>query len=151
METLAAIGLASNILNFVDTGFKLVQQCREISMSADGSTEAHARLEQQAHDLIRTIQALEDANHSAQPTGNLTTAERNVQNTAKTCLGHSKELVELLQDMKIDSSKRGGSAGVMKYLVSFDWRRKRKQVEQLGNQLVYLRQSLQNDFGTLLM
>lgn len=42
MEALAAIGLASNVVGFIELGFKVVEKAKDIHQSDVGSTEEDA-------------------------------------------------------------------------------------------------------------
>lgn len=52
METVAAVGLASNILSFVDFGVKVVSKGHRIYRSNDGSLEENNDLEAVTNDLL---------------------------------------------------------------------------------------------------
>lgn len=67
MEPLAALGLASNIVQIVDFSGRIISRSKEIYRSADGKLAAHIALEQAAkslrllsHDLIEDIPLPDD-------------------------------------------------------------------------------------------
>lgn len=51
MDPLTALGLASNIVQFVDFASKLISQSHEIYQSADGALEDNVALEHVAKNL----------------------------------------------------------------------------------------------------
>lgn len=52
METLAAVSLAGNIVNFLDFGLKIVSKGREIYHANDGALSEHNDLEAVTRDLL---------------------------------------------------------------------------------------------------
>ena len=63
IETLAAVGLASNIISFIDFGTKLFSRSRKIYNSADGAIDEHASLSIISSDLQKLSASLEIPPH----------------------------------------------------------------------------------------
>lgn len=93
MEVLAALGLAGNIMQFIDFGIKSAKSVRELYKSVDGSLQKLAELEKEA-----IIQAgLFDSKDVPRD-------ERLAQSVAF-CCSTSNELVELLRSLRVDPQK----------------------------------------------
>ena len=102
MTTLAAIGLASNVLQFIQLGTKLAMEARELYKSASGSTASNARLEADTELLKALITHMKTPVPSA---ASATKAEQQLLDCAKSCDEVADELLSLLQASKVKRAK----------------------------------------------
>ena len=65
MDPLTALGLAANIVQFVDFTSKLISQSHEIYRSADGALEDHVALENVANNLSKLSDELKKEREEA--------------------------------------------------------------------------------------
>ena len=94
MATLAALGLAGNIIQFIDFGIKSVKSVREIYKSVDGSLRSLSELEKEA-----IIQA--GLFHSK----DLPNVDHQFTELVAFCRSTSNELVELLRGLQVNPQK----------------------------------------------
>lgn len=57
-ETLAALGLASNVLQFVECGFRMIKTAKDLKSSSDGATKLNREVELLARNLNDTMKAI---------------------------------------------------------------------------------------------
>lgn len=95
MDPIAAVGLASGILTFIDAGTKLIKTAYAINNSLDGVLEDNRHRE----DVAGTVQ---DAASRLEITGilALTKEQQSLTDLAKKCKAISEDLVHLLEDIK---------------------------------------------------
>jgi len=92
LETLSAIALAGNVLQFLEFGQKLLSQAREIHKSADGLTAEVADIKQVAAGLSDLSAAL------IIPSGaNLGFMEESIRESAQKCREIADELLRCLR------------------------------------------------------
>jgi len=122
MDPLTALGLASNIVQFVDFASKLISQSHEIYQSADGALEDNLALEHVAKNLSRLggelkskradiktgREALAREREWAKKDGRVisspekvTAAGKQLQQLSKECSAVSNELLQELEKLKI--------------------------------------------------
>ncbi|KAF6831912.1 hypothetical protein CMUS01_07150 [Colletotrichum musicola] len=103
MDPLSAVGFASSILTFVEFSFKIISGTLEIVRSGNTAENAHVSIF--INDLHRITKNLRQS--SASPNGS-THHEDGLDSLASECLAISKELIALLQKLKIKAgdSKR---------------------------------------------
>jgi hypothetical protein len=106
MAELVALGLASNVVQFVDFGIKLFSESREIYKSAHGFGGSDLELEVVATDLHRlTANLIPSADPSAN-TNALSKEEIELQKLAALCHKLADELLALLDDLKVKGLNR---------------------------------------------
>jgi len=120
MDPFSAIGLAGNILAFIDFGFKTLAVAREVYGSPAGQTAGHAEIEllaSQARDLMADLKL-------RKPTSEMGPDELRLQQVAAECGRISDELLLLLSKLKAarPGSKRDSLGAV--------WRNIRKKDEK---------------------
>jgi hypothetical protein len=95
MDPIAAVGLASGILTFVDAGTKLIKTAYAIHNSLDGILDDNRHRE----GIAGTVQ---DAASRLEITGNapLTKEQQSLADLAKRCKAISKDLIQLLDNTK---------------------------------------------------
>lgn len=67
LEALAALGLASNILQFIDFSYKLVSGANEIANSATGTSAQHETFETVSQSLIQLVDNIDATSPSQMP------------------------------------------------------------------------------------
>ena len=109
-EALAAFGLASNILQFVDFGIKLVSYVSGLYASAEGASKENAIFEKIALDIKRTTRNLASiaANH-----------DEALEDLVKTCNRLARDLLAILDTLKIDTKKNRQMETMRKTLKNF--------------------------------
>ena len=122
MDPLTALGLASNIVQFVDFASKLISQSHEIYRSADGALEDNVALEHVAKNLSKLGNELKskradittgrkalawggewarkDGSVISEPE-KVTAAGKQLQQLSKDCSAVSNELLQELEKLKI--------------------------------------------------
>src|SRR5437016_14526141 len=93
-EGLVAVGLAGNVLQFIDFGTRLCARIREYSSAAGGAPKKIESLAQRLSLVLRTLEGLGESG--------LMTVELE-QTTMKSCIAQAKELNSLLDNFEIDS------------------------------------------------
>ena len=102
MDPLSALSLASNVIQFVDFGARLVSGSREIYASADGSSSGNSQLEILTKDLTQVCSEL------VQPEAYIdqrdaSQAERALVPLCRSCRQLGGELLSILQSLKVKS------------------------------------------------
>ena len=96
-ETLAAVGLVSNIVQFVDFGTKLLATSRALYHSTEGAMQENVDLEMITASIRSVSQGIVN--------GTLGIDEPELRNLAGTCTTLADELLAFLSRLKIDSTK----------------------------------------------
>ncbi|KAI0432418.1 hypothetical protein F5Y09DRAFT_353517 [Xylaria sp. FL1042] len=104
MATLAFIGLASNILQFVQLGTQLVLEARQLYKSASGTTAFHGRVEVDTENLKSLMEQIQTSKHSIAVAFRRTKAENQLLESAKSCAEVAKELLDLLEASKVKNA-----------------------------------------------
>lgn len=125
MDPLAAIGLAGNIITFIDFSYKIISGMNEVLSSSNGMILENANLDVLAKDLDVITQ---DLISDAPPR---TENERQLHTLAASCHELSRELLQTLQGLKV-SNKRSKWQGVK---VKWQSMRKEKEVNALERRL----------------
>lgn len=119
MEALAAVGLAGNIVQFIDFSCTLFSQAKAVHHSQSGVTKGAQDLEAITNSLLDFSARLEKGLETQHQRGTPTT-QQDLKDLAKGCHDTAKELVDLLQTIrakKADSkwhSFRASLAGLVK-------------------------------------
>ncbi|CZR43999.1 uncharacterized protein FPRO_13807 [Fusarium proliferatum ET1] len=134
MDPFTAIGLAGNILTFIDIGFKLVNQTKGIYDSTSNSTAENDSLSIMATRFATTMVDLQ----SKIPSGNLSRDEKALKELVEECSSISDELRKLLAGLK---AKKPNSIRSSMKAVYRDWSKK-KEKDDLLKRLESSRQHL---------
>jgi hypothetical protein len=105
MDPITAIGLAANILQFIDYGAKVVTGAIEIYGSASGNTQ-----ESRNSETIVTEMRLFAAKLQPPENGQLSGEERALCKLATECQSLAKQILDLLEKIKPKSRKSKGSS-----------------------------------------
>jgi hypothetical protein len=140
MAELAAIGLAGNIVQFVDFGIKLSRDFRELYQSAEGGKAKHLELEDVTTDLESLCQKLQNTAIPA------TQDDGELRNLARGCAKLARELLAMLEKVKVNKERnprlatfRQASKNIWKEKDICDLEeRLGRYREQLNQRLVYI-------------
>jgi hypothetical protein len=135
MDPFAAIGLAGNIINFIEFGHSVISKAKDIRNSTSGSSSAN-------NALTSMTQRLQDMTLSL-PGGGSTAASNQSQSLAQLgmeCHEVSEELLNLLENLraKDPTSKRSTFRAALREMSGS----KKEQVHQLERRLDRCRQQL---------
>lgn len=123
MEALAAVGLTSNILQFIDYGYKAVKLAKELHESSHESTQSNAEATFVAQEMRELgLKLTKDL-----PTADLTDDEDRLCQLAERCNLLSNKLLLLLESLKRGRSRRKFET----IRAAFRNLRKRKERDQL--------------------
>lgn len=103
LEALAALGLASNILSFVDFAIKLTNDASELARSADGLLNADRDLEMYTSKIHELSQSLE-RQHNSSPHSSQHVAA--VQELATLSKNTADEILQHLRCLKARDTRR---------------------------------------------
>ncbi|KAI0165155.1 hypothetical protein GGR52DRAFT_581875 [Hypoxylon sp. FL1284] len=139
MEALAAVGLASNILQFIDCGYKVVRIAKELYGSGSEETQFNAEATLAAQEMRQLSKRLiKDL-----PTANLTEDEEALCELAQNCDLLSGKLLVLLESLKTKESQ--GKLGIVRTAVRNV--RKKNERDQLQASLDNYRRQLSIQIG----
>jgi hypothetical protein len=120
MDPFTAIGLAGNIIEFIDFGFEVVSVAREIYGSNSGATSENKDLEfltSKGHNLALNLQP-------KKPKSQMTDDECNLNNLAVECTRLSHDLLALLRDLR--ARKTGSTKESLRAVWRNIWKKKEK-------------------------
>jgi len=133
-EAFAAVGLAGNIIQFLDYGTILLLKGQELYKSADGALKENVEIEELASEVKLLCQNLTSGTHYqflGDATSDHTVAIRKL---AKTSHGLAEELLDVIKSLKIDKKKNKRLESVKKSFQSVMKKDKIRDLERrLGN------------------
>ena len=97
LDPLSAVGLASNVLSFIDLGIKVLAKTKELRESRDGSLLEHREIKVVAERFGQLRHSIDDSLLLLPTTEKLTHAERVLQDVAKECSDMAKEFCTTLE------------------------------------------------------
>ena len=109
MDPLTAVGLAGNIITFVDFSTKLLSRARQLYESATGATEEHDELESLARnlkDLVDRTRRMPTVGPHKSNSGLRITREKVLNNLSQQCIQVADELLETLDSIKVKGQSR---------------------------------------------
>ncbi len=104
MDPFTSLGLAANICQFVDYGYKVVSGAVELYHSMDGTLSANKILETITTDLTNLCTELEQA--SIDNKGSTSESEAALLPLARDCKVIGQELLSVLEDLKFNGRHR---------------------------------------------
>ncbi|KAK8036193.1 hypothetical protein PG993_008807 [Apiospora rasikravindrae] len=120
MEALEAIGLASNLLQFIELGFKLAAKAKDIHQSSSGSTEedaSHLRITTGLEASFSRLTTSTSKSHNEH--------EAEIHGTASECADVARQLSELLEKTRVKGPRT--KTKVFKATIKSTWKSKEKQ------------------------
>jgi hypothetical protein len=140
MAELAAIGLAGNLVQFVDFGFKLSRDFKDLYQSAEGGKAKHLELEDVTIDLESLCQKLQESTSPAPQD------DEELRDLARSCAKLARELLAMLEKVKVNKERNPKLATFNQALKNI-WkdkdisdleRRLGRYREQLNHRLIYI-------------
>jgi hypothetical protein len=128
MDPLSALGLASNIVQFVDFTCKLISITHSLYESTSGTKEENLELEKLAH-AIRSL--ADDATAKFPNTKNASTQEVTLRELSDMCRGVADELLSVLQTLKVKGSHKKWES--FYHALKSEW--KQKEISALEERL----------------
>ncbi|KAF2113604.1 hypothetical protein BDV96DRAFT_613546 [Lophiotrema nucula] len=138
MDPISALGLASNIIQFVQFAGKLISESQEAYESIDGVSQRNANLEGIANDLLNLHQQLLKDASSRTPGAKLSAAEAQLQSLAKESTQVAEKLIGIVQALK--SSARNKRWKSVRHAIASSW--KQSDIAALQARLGDIRQQL---------
>jgi hypothetical protein len=135
MAELAVLGLAGNIVQFVDFGIRLFRELKELYKSAEGAKAEHLALEAKTTDLKYLAQKLQ------QTVGPATQDDIALGKLAAGCEKLACELLGVLDKLKVKKEQTQKLASFQQVLIFV---LKEKHVRALENRLEKYREQLAN-------
>jgi hypothetical protein len=129
LDPISALGLAGNLVQFVDFLFKLVSESRGIYKSATGALNEHAFLEKIAVDLSKLSDSLPSTTLGV--TGSSSLVGHDILDLAAECKDVSRRLLGALEEIKVKGSHRRWKSFVQ--ALKSVW--KREEIEELTRRL----------------
>lgn len=140
MDPFTAIGLAGNIVAFVDIGFKLLSKAKEIHSSASGASSDNENLDSMTRRLQEVTSRLQE------PIGDLKSIEQKaLQQLALECHELSGDLLQLLQELKAKNPKSKRES----LRIAFRGMRLKSAKEDLERRLNRCREQLNFELSTM--
>lgn len=96
MKALVALGIAGNVVQFVDFGIKTVKAARELYKSTEGTLKTLIEIEKQAIDQAHYFQSISKGGLSKDP---------ELLKLGAECSSVSKDLVALIRSLQVDPQK----------------------------------------------
>ncbi|KAI1292428.1 hypothetical protein F5Y03DRAFT_375901 [Xylaria venustula] len=146
MASFALIGLTSNVLQFAQLGAQLVLEARELYRSTSGLTVSNARVETDTEDLKSLMEQIR-INSSVADAAGMTTAERQLLESATSCVNIADKLLKLLEASKAKASRNPRLRAIKQAFYSESTR---EQVTQLQKRLQELQAATMLRFVTVL-
>lgn len=106
LDALTAVGLAGNIIQFIDFSIKLVSKSREIYKSADGALIENKHLEETTTDLNQIQNTLRESLEAKLASNQFTQDEKALADLNEKCLEVAATLLEKLEDLKASSPRK---------------------------------------------
>jgi hypothetical protein len=98
LDPITALGVAGNVVQFIDFGLKATSKTREIHRSVDGALEENVDLEVVTGDLAAVAQKL--ATHGAATLGS-----DGLDDICQRCTGTATELLTALEGFRVSGQK----------------------------------------------
>jgi hypothetical protein len=138
-ETLAAIGLAGNIVQFVDFGIKVVSKGAHLYQSAEGALKENVELEHIVSDVKMLSQSLTSGAYSIALNRATSEDEKSLRNLADSCTQLTDELLAILKGIQMDGRKNRKLESIKKSLRSV-WEKQR--IRDLEDRLSRIKQQV---------
>ena len=105
MDPISALGLAGNLVTFIEFTGKLLREGRELYQSADGASASHKTLEEVTSDL-KSLCASLTASSSVTSDSGLSFSGRALLPLLESCKGLGHELLTTLEGLKVSGQRK---------------------------------------------
>lgn len=127
LDPFTAIGLAGNIVQFVDYSSKLISSTYEIYKSSTGSAANHVHLDEIATRLLELTQPLQEPHSTQLSSHELSPA---LQKLMRECCQDAQELLDLVKAL---GAKKGSKWSSFRQAIKSAW--KKEQIDRLEERL----------------
>ncbi|KAI1337287.1 hypothetical protein F5Y15DRAFT_158196 [Xylariaceae sp. FL0016] len=152
MAEFAAIGLASNILQFAGSVSNVIVKYRRLYKSTTGATAENADLEADTETLRAVASELGQSSSTSKGANNApwgkSRSELRLQSLAKQCSESATELIEILDDLKLRNDGYRRLHAVRKL---FSIEKKREKIDRLENRVSRLQDVLTLEMITIII
>ncbi|EUC31138.1 hypothetical protein COCCADRAFT_6931 [Bipolaris zeicola 26-R-13] len=132
MDPFTAVGLAGNVVQFVDFACKLFSEARELKTSMTGQSAAQLELQTTCNYLNTFTRQLSTSHFDANPQ-NLASGEKAIVDLAASCKSTADELLALLQKLQVKQYANHRSYQSFLQAVRGVW--KKSKIEELQRRL----------------
>lgn len=138
MDPFSALGLASNVVQFIDFGSKLISESHEIYKSASGSSTGNMELELIHNDLNELTKGLKGSTGLNKQS--LTADEAALRRLAASCHTVAVELLNVVKTLKIDNNSNHRKWRSFRQAIKSVW--KQSDIDNLQTRLAEFRAQL---------
>lgn len=104
MDPVTALGLVSNVIQFVEYAAKLISGCHDLYRSANGALDDHNALETVSQNLKSLAQDVQPSKRS--PNAKQSRVEEELQLACEECIKVNQKILELLEKLKVNGPNR---------------------------------------------
>lgn len=138
MDPFSALGLASNVVQFIDFGSKLISESHDIYKSASGSSTGNIELELIYTDLNELTNGLQNPVLSSRQS--LSADEAALSQLASSCYTVATELLTVVNALKVDKNNNHRKWRSFRQAIKSVW--KQSDIDSLQRRLVDFRAQL---------
>jgi hypothetical protein len=138
MDPLSALGLAGNIVQFIDFGSKLVCKGRQIYKSSDGALDRHVDLEAITNDLVLLSAQIEPSKYRNQESDHQSKEEAVLLKLTTACNDVALTLLTALNSIKVTGRHRRWKS--VRQALKSQWNT--ENIEELSRRLSGFREEL---------
>lgn len=138
LDPLTALGIAANVVQFIDFTLRIIAKSNDIHQSASGSLVEHDDLSKVTLDLSALSKKLQDALTMTATTANLTPDEQALHHLSTGCFEASQELMQALQ--KLQSSGKLGRFRSFRQALKTVW--SKDEIKQLERRVGMYKEEL---------
>lgn len=133
MEAIAAVGLASNVISFIDFGVKAVSGVRDIYYSSTGASKENGLLEKTLNELSQGVSHLKEGLRDR--AGCLSKDDKKLEDLARNCIATADKIHYELTKLKVE--RAGGKPGKLDaFKKKYRSMRKRSEIDELNKELL---------------
>lgn len=136
MDPFSALGLAANVVQFIDFGTKLISESHEIYKSTTGTSTGMVELETIYTDLNNFAKGLQTPDHSS----NRTPEDESLRQLAASCLTVADELLAIVSALKVDAKSHHRKWRSVRHAIKVTW--KQGDIDNLQKRLADFRGQL---------
>ncbi|ORY05157.1 hypothetical protein BCR34DRAFT_439739, partial [Clohesyomyces aquaticus] len=146
MDPFSALGLAGNIVQFVDFGTRISGRIYELYNSASGLAASHTEIVDMAERLQQLADRLAQVTSTAEEDASPIVDKKSFVTLLFLCRSTAQDLISMVDDLKVDKSHKLWSS----IRQGFRATRKREQIEKLINRMKILQDALNSYLLALL-
>jgi hypothetical protein len=132
VDPFTAVGVAGNIVQFLDFACKLFSEARELNKSITGQSTAHQEIESACNYLNKFSGQLSTSLFNSNPQ-NLTSGEKAIVELAASCRSTSNELLDVVQKLQVRQNTNHRSYQSFLQAMRGVW--KKSKIEELQRRL----------------